>query len=188
MRIGLVGCVKQKLPVVAPAQDLYVSPLFRRRWSSEVLNDLRSQLGDLGQHTFEVHAGSEYRDHGLHADLVAGGATVEIPTAELGLGSQLAFYGSGSDPGPDSSAQPQALSPEQPARSGRGSYAPLGDCLSSLHVHEVRMTFAEIEQILGRSLPGSARRHRAWWATSVRVPTHMRVPGWTRDGGLMPST
>lgn len=31
MRIGLVGCVKTKLPSPAPAGDLYVSPLFRGR-------------------------------------------------------------------------------------------------------------------------------------------------------------
>lgn len=29
MPIGLVGCVKSKLPFPAPAQDLYTSPLFR---------------------------------------------------------------------------------------------------------------------------------------------------------------
>ena len=34
MRIGLVGCVKKKGPVAAPAEELYVSPLFvgRRRF------------------------------------------------------------------------------------------------------------------------------------------------------------
>lgn len=31
MRIGLVGCVKQKLAFAAPARGLYVSPLFRGR-------------------------------------------------------------------------------------------------------------------------------------------------------------
>jgi hypothetical protein len=31
MRVGLVGCVKTKQPRVAPAQELYTSPLFRRR-------------------------------------------------------------------------------------------------------------------------------------------------------------
>lgn len=30
-RIGLVGCVKSKLPHAAPAKDLYTSPLFRGR-------------------------------------------------------------------------------------------------------------------------------------------------------------
>ena len=29
MRIGLVGCVKSKLPLAAPAKDLYTSALFR---------------------------------------------------------------------------------------------------------------------------------------------------------------
>jgi hypothetical protein len=225
MRIGLVGCVKQKLPVAAPARDLYVSPLFRgrrryvettcddwfilsakhglvdkhhvldpydvtlktastgqrRRWSREVLDGLRSRLGDLVQHTFEVHAGSEYRDYGLHAGLVAAGATVEIPTAGLGMGSQLAFYGSDSDPRPDSTPQPQAPPTERPAGSGRGSYSPLGDHLRRLDVDEVALAFAEVERILGRPLPRSARRHRAWWANE-RSGTHSHARAWLEAG------
>jgi hypothetical protein len=36
MRIGLVGCVKNKLSTAAEAQDLYISALFRgRRWFVE---------------------------------------------------------------------------------------------------------------------------------------------------------
>lgn len=31
MRVGLVGCVKEKLRVPAPPEDLYISPLFRGR-------------------------------------------------------------------------------------------------------------------------------------------------------------
>jgi hypothetical protein len=32
MRIGLVGCVKSKLPRAGPARDLYTSALFRGAW------------------------------------------------------------------------------------------------------------------------------------------------------------
>jgi hypothetical protein len=41
MRIGLVGCVKQKLPVAALAQDLYISPLLvgRRRYVEKTCDD-----------------------------------------------------------------------------------------------------------------------------------------------------
>jgi hypothetical protein len=37
MKIGLVSCVKKKLGVAAPAQDLYVSTLFKKscRWAEE---------------------------------------------------------------------------------------------------------------------------------------------------------
>ena len=30
----------------------------------------------------------------------------------------------------------------------------------------IPMTFADIEEVLGRSLPASARRHRAWWSNN----------------------
>lgn len=31
MRIGLIGCVKSKLPYASKAKDLYISPLFKGR-------------------------------------------------------------------------------------------------------------------------------------------------------------
>jgi uncharacterized protein DUF6884 len=135
MRVGLVGCVKTKLPHSAPAKDLYTSPLFRgrrafvectcdrwfilsakhglvdpevnlapydetlsqasrreRSWASRVLATLKERLGDLNSHTFEIHAGSMYADHGLKAGLHESGAHVETPAAGLTLGQQLAFY------------------------------------------------------------------------------------------------
>jgi hypothetical protein len=117
MKIGLVGCVKQKRAVAASAEDLYTSPLFcgrrryvertcddwfilsakhglvdkdqvlepydvtlktastgeRRQWSRGVLAALGARLGDLSSMTFEIHAGSEYRDCGLPSGLVVAG-------------------------------------------------------------------------------------------------------------------
>jgi hypothetical protein len=61
-----------------------------------VLLDLRAQLGELRGLTFEIHAGSSYRDHGLDSGLRRRGARVENPTAGLGIGRQLAFYAHGS--------------------------------------------------------------------------------------------
>ncbi len=45
-------------------------------------------------------------------------------------------------------------------------YAPLGTYLAGLPASqaEVTLTFAEIERIIGRRLPDSARNHREWWA------------------------
>ncbi|MGH8176944.1 MAG: DUF7662 domain-containing protein [Steroidobacter sp.] len=45
------------------------------------------------------------------------------------------------------------------------TYAPLGEYLGSLPAStaEVTLTFAEVEKIVGRGLPDSARDHRQWW-------------------------
>jgi hypothetical protein len=64
----------------------------RRRWSTTVLADLEGRLSPLGQHAFEIHAGSDYRDWGLVVGLRRAGGTVEVPTEGLGVGQQLAFY------------------------------------------------------------------------------------------------
>jgi len=44
----------------------------------------------------------------------------------------------------------------------------------------LRLTFAEIEKILGSSLPPSAYEHRAWWANS-HSHSHARH-GWIKAG------
>lgn len=136
-RIGLVGCVKRKLPRAAPARDLYASALFlgrrafvertcdrwyilsalhglvepnqvvepynhtlkdasaseRRAWSAAVVEELNRTLGSLAGVSFEIHAGTEYREFGLHQALEQQGARVEVPTRGLRMGEQLAFYG-----------------------------------------------------------------------------------------------
>lgn len=59
------------------------------------------------------------------------------------------------------------------ADSGGSRYAPLADWLQSQPGKKdlVTLTFNEIEQIIGRDLPASARNHRAWWANdSVSHP------------------
>ncbi|WP_353473979.1 hypothetical protein PVT71_18810 [Salipiger sp. H15] len=45
-------------------------------------------------------------------------------------------------------------------------YDPLKDRLSSLRVTTVRMKFADIEEIIGRELPPSARKYPAWWGNN----------------------
>ena len=65
----------------------------RRHWSLGVLVALESLLGDLGEHTFEIHAGFAYAGFGLADGLAAAGALVQLPTSGLSLGRQLQFYG-----------------------------------------------------------------------------------------------
>jgi hypothetical protein len=64
----------------------------RRRWSSDVLDELDQRLGPLSGLAFEIHAGAAYRDSGLASGLRAQGATVENPVEGLTQGEQLAFY------------------------------------------------------------------------------------------------
>jgi hypothetical protein len=56
-------------------------------------------------------------------------------------------------------------------------YLPLRDYLTRCHSAEVRMSFAEIEELVGR-LPDSARLHRAWWSNSSHVARAWRDAGW----------
>ena len=53
-------------------------------------------------------------------------------------------------------------------------YAPLADRLRGSGRTELRMTFGEIETIIGAELPESAKRHRAWWSNNPtnNVMTH----------------
>jgi hypothetical protein len=64
----------------------------REAWSDRVLRDLLQRLGTVEGLVVEIHAGSEYRDHGLVDGLRRLGATVSIPTEGMGIGRQLSFY------------------------------------------------------------------------------------------------
>jgi hypothetical protein len=52
-----------------------------------------------------------------------------------------------------------------PRASADGKYGPLGDYLASCTGSRVRMTFPQVEELVGR-LPDSAHRHRAWWGNN----------------------
>ncbi|HET8684309.1 MAG TPA: hypothetical protein VFM54_20895, partial [Micromonosporaceae bacterium] len=59
-----------------------------------------------------------------------------------------------------------------------GKYDPLRDYLARQAADEVRMTFAEVERLVG-GLPDSARVHRAWWANDSKVEAlAWREAGW----------
>jgi hypothetical protein len=53
----------------------------------------------------------------------------------------------------------------QPQASSGGKYGPLHDHLVTCPGTRARMTFAEVEGLVGR-LPDSAHRHRAWWGNN----------------------
>lgn len=216
VRIGLVGCVKQKRDEPAPARDLYVSPLFRKRrahvertcndwvilsalhgvvspeevlepydstlktmgvaerrsWAAAVASDLVRRFGDLRQYTFEAHAGSEYIDFGLEERLRRAGAEVERPLMGLSLGQQLAWYTNDDVRRP---SREDAL-PSSPPYGG--VYSPLTRTLRAA-ARDAHFTFEELEDLLNRGLPASARRHRAWWANDE---SHSQARAWLKVG------
>jgi hypothetical protein len=61
-------------------------------------------------------------------------------------------------------------------------YRPLGDYLVKQNEVSVSLTFQEIEQILGFTLPLSAYNHRAWWANSRAFQAFFSKVGSTVSG------
>ena len=60
-----------------------------------------------------------------------------------------------------------------------GRYEPLTRFLEACRDGETRMMFREIENILERPLPSSARRHQPWWANTT---SHSQADSWMRVG------
>jgi len=59
-------------------------------------------------------------------------------------------------------------------------YAPLGDYLRSCGIIEVRMSFEDIERIIGARLPEKAQAQRAWWSNNASNNVMTRV--WLEAG------
>lgn len=148
----------------------------KRRWSDQVLSQIDALGLDLANTLFEIHAGAEYRDFGLVAGLEGRGARVEVPTAHLSQGQQLAFYAASPPP-----PRPRPTRLRLAAAPQRSSYAPLSEYLARVGVAEVRLDLTAIERILGRSLPASARKHRAWWSNES-AGTHSHARAWLGVG------
>lgn len=47
---------------------------------------------------------------------------------------------------------------------------------------EVSLSFREIEEIIGASLPVSARTYQAWWANQKDVSTRSQAKAWLSAG------
>ncbi len=47
-----------------------------------------------------------------------------------------------------------------------GKYEPLSEFLRQQQDDEIRMSFEQIERIIGEKLPPKAQHHRAWWSNS----------------------
>jgi hypothetical protein len=69
-----------------------LTPAERRVWSTRVLTDIEKYCGTVAGKTIEIHAGAEYRDHGLVEGLEAQGGKVVVPLARLSLFEQISWY------------------------------------------------------------------------------------------------
>ena len=62
-------------------------------------------------------------------------------------------------------------------------YDPLSRELGRTRVQTIRLTFSEIEEILGRPLPPSAYKFSAWWGNeSSRKAGHTQAMAWLQAG------
>lgn len=156
----------------------------KHEWATTVLGQLESTVSIPGT-VFEIHAGAQYRDFGLVDGLRRRGAAVEIPAEHLGQGEQLAFYHRPPSAAVDVRASRARVPRPTPSVAG-GSYTSLAEHLEGCEASYLRLSFSEIEGILGRSLPASARRHRAWWSNESRA-THSHAAAWIRVGWLVDS-
>jgi hypothetical protein len=75
--------------------------------------------------------------------------------------------------------RPAALLADAQTMSNRGTsrYENLRVYLAERSEPIVHLSFAEIEKIIGRPLPASARRYRPWWANE-RSGTHVHARSW----------
>lgn len=148
------------------------TPIEKRGWASKVVRQLEDEFGpEMSGITFEVLAPSAYCSFGLKDGLSALGAVVEWPVEGMRQFEQGAHYSSrGIDhaPKPDSTKE-RPVSP---------TYRPLYEYFQSLEEDTISLSFKKIEEILGKKLPPSARRHAAWWSGSV-APSSWRGAGWT---------
>jgi hypothetical protein len=157
---GLLIPVAVVEPYDVGLKDLSVAA--RQAWSEGVLDALLGRFGDLSRHVFEIHAGSAYRENGLVAGLKAAGATVEIPPDGLNLGQQLAFY--------RRDVRPSFVPTTHRPCETHPRYQRIGEALDDSDEESVRLSFADLEDVLGDPLPASARKHAKWWANTDKSP------------------
>lgn len=65
-----------------------------------------------------------------------------------------------------------------------GKYEPLGSFLgnASPGVREMTLSFRQIEQVLGDTLPYTAQHAESWWANELRSGTYPQSSSWLEAG------
>jgi hypothetical protein len=95
----------------------------------------------------------------------------------------LNWLGGRYSPARTAGTSPSAIQPDPHLASHRGTsrYDGLRDYLSQRSEPAVRLSFADIEKIIGGPLPASARRYRPWWANE-QSGTHVHARSWLDAG------
>ena len=60
-------------------------------------------------------------------------------------------------------------------------YTPLEEYLKERSEARIPLCFNDIEKIIGRPLPASAREYRAWWSNDF-TSTHVQARAWGNAG------
>ncbi len=93
--------LSSKYGLVLPDQridpyDIYLGDLpaaDRNEWSEKIVYALKQRVDALAGQAIEIHAGAYYRNSGLTKSLLACGAEVSAPLADVtGVGNQIAWY------------------------------------------------------------------------------------------------
>lgn len=63
-----------------------------------------------------------------------------------------------------------------------GKYDPLAKHLSEQSTDSCRLTFSDVEAIIGGRLPASARAHQGWWGNDK---THVQAHSWMHVGWMV---
>ena len=71
----------------------------------------------------------------------------------------------------------------------RAKYEPLEAHLLNLpkSVNEVSLTFPQIEEIIGSSMPQSAHTYREWWSNQADTLSRPQARAWTNAGFIVES-
>ena len=148
-------------------------PDARRDWSFKVFDSLRTELGDLNEYRFEIHAGHAYFGYGLEGALTAAHAGVSIPTRGLAQGRQLRFY-AGQSPSEYERSRPSPRRRDSP-------YQAIAELADAAGGTSLRLTLDRIEEAIDRQLPRSARRFSAWWfGSAAHRPPWIEAGWWPR--------
>jgi len=73
----------------------------------------------------------------------------------------------------------QTNSKKEPGKEYSGKYLPLYEFLRNTSDRTVRLSYSEIERLLGFKLPASAYNHKAWWSNSF---SHSQAHAWLNAG------
>jgi hypothetical protein len=123
------------------------------------------------------HYEAELRDAGKARNTI----TTYVQPVERFLnwltGSYSPTRGAATPPvGPTSPTTPPAANPER-----RSRYDGLRVYLEQQTEPVVRLSFQQVERIIGGQLPASARRYRPWWANE-KAGTHVHARSWLDAG------